>query len=217
MEMIFNIAMADSHSTSSSVTIKLLYMLKAPVQGAVKTRLATSIGEMDAAIAYRSMVEFQLKTLKAFDHEIHYTPAGSIDLMSNWLGADRNYFPQSEGHLGQRMLKAAEGAFQRKAKSVCLLGGDCPYLTNAIILEANLALQSHDLVIGPAKDGGYYLLAFKCTYPTLFEGIAWSTKTVFDETLSKAKQLDLKVHRLEPLEDVDEFDSWKRAKALLGK
>lgn len=197
--------------------MKLLYMLKAPIVGIVKTRLAASIGQAEATNAYRRMVDYQLDALQDFDSEVHYTPAESIEMMRDWLGADRKYYSQAEGDLGDRMLHATQGAFQRGSKAVCLLGGDCPYITKAKLEETTQALEKHDLVIGPAVDGGYYLLALKQHYPPLFQGITWSTETVFEKTLAKANQLGLKVHGLETLEDVDDLESWERAKPLLEK
>ena len=187
-------------------------MLKAPVPGTVKTRLASAIGAKQATLAYMRMVELQLKALQDYNHEIHYTPGDSLQQMKDWLGDGHSYHPQTKGDLGQRMSAALKNTLENGASKACLLGGDCPYINHAVIEEASSALDQHDLSIGPAMDGGYYLLACKHLYQELFEDIAWSTEIVFKKTLSTAENLGLNVYQLKPLEDVDDLQSWERAR-----
>ncbi len=197
---------------------QLLFILKAPVVGMVKTRLAEDIGEVRALAAYRAMVEHLFDNLASrWPFEIHYTPARDVDLMHSWLGPDHPYFPQPEGDLGHRMARATEDAFERGANSVILLGGDCPYVTPDLIRQAVGGLEANEVVIGPAVDGGYYLLGLNRPQRRLFEEISWSTESVFPVTLERVKEKGLTVKILPTLEDVDDLQSLTHAEAYMGK
>ena len=196
---------------------RLLFILKAPMVGMVKTRLAEEIGEVRALVVYQQMVEFLFDRLAArWPFEIHFTPPEAEPLMHAWLGCDHPYFPQVDGDLGQRMDAAVRAAFSRGGAPVILLGGDCPHVSPAVISEVAASLQNHDTVIGPAIDGGYYLLALKRLEAALFRDIAWSTDAVFTETLERIKAAGLTVGILNPLEDVDNLPSWTRAESAMG-
>jgi rSAM/selenodomain-associated transferase 1 len=191
-------------------------MLKAPVPGMVKTRLAAALGPEEACAIYRRMVERVISELPAaWPLEVHGTPPEQMPLLAAWLGPRPRYRTQSEGDLGERLIQASEAAFASGADSVVLLGGDCPWQTRAIFQECVKALVTHDVVIGPACDGGYTLLAAKNLHRPLFEGIAWSTASVLADTLARASVLGLRVALLEPLEDVDDLPAWQRARAKL--
>ncbi len=193
-----------------------LFMLKAPVAGFVKTRLATALGAEPACRAYRRMVERVFAEIPAhWRIEVHGTPRDQINLLVEWLGPRPVYRAQCKGDLGARLICASEAAFGAGAESVVLLGGDCPWQSRAFFQSAEKTLETHDLVIGPASDGGYTLLAAKILHRTLFEGIAWSTASVLAETLVRARALGLRIALLETLEDVDDADSWERARAGL--
>ncbi len=195
----------------------ILFMLKAPVAGLVKTRLASQIGDEKALAAYRVLVEHLLTSLEDWRRmEIHYAPATAEDLMIGWLGEKYAYYPQVEGDLGVRMHTASSTAFERGAEAVILLGGDCPYVDKSLIEVAADAMDNHDVAIGPATDGGYYLLAIKRPAPELFQGINWSTETVFEETRQRILANQLPAKTLPTLEDVDDLDGWLRAEAFLS-
>ncbi len=195
----------------------LLFILKAPVVGRVKTRLAEEIGEVRALSAYQSMTE------KLFDclaphapFEIHFAPEEARDLMEGWLGPNHPYFPQADGDLGRRMESAVRSAFGRRAESVILLGGDCPYVSLPLLEKASNSLRLNDTVVGPALDGGYYLLGMNCLNVELFRNVPWSTKDVFRITIERIKSMGLTTEVLESLEDVDDLAGWSRAEPFLG-
>jgi rSAM/selenodomain-associated transferase 1 len=191
-------------------------MLKAPVAGVVKTRLAAALGAEKACAIYRRMVEHVVEELPAeWPLEVHGSPPDQLHLLASWLGPRPAYRTQCAGDLGARLIHASAAAFSSAADGVLLLGGDCPWQTRGFFHEAASALASHDVVIGPARDGGYTLLAARKLHRSLFDGIPWSTVDVLAETLSRADALGLRVGLLDVLEDVDEPASWERARAEL--
>ncbi|MGF1484390.1 MAG: TIGR04282 family arsenosugar biosynthesis glycosyltransferase [Opitutales bacterium] len=207
----------------------LLFFLKAPIAGSVKTRLAADIGDARALGAYKRMTEHLLRSLAPFDAlEIHFTPASGERnaeaelLIREWLEpvlgqswTETAAFAQTEGDLGQRQSFAVEQAFRRQDSPLCLLGGDCPYVTRDHLERAYRGLEHNDLVIGPARDGGYYLLAINEPQPGLFDGIEWSTERVCAQLQRNARQLGLGIQSLETLEDVDDAPAWQRAQETL--
>ena len=128
----------------------------------------------------------------------------------NWPS---NYFKkhlQVEGDLGLKMRSAFEKVIDSTSKAI-IIGSDCYDLTAEIINEAFEALDNNDLVVGPANDGGYYLLGMKKLQPELFESIAWSTEGVVVQTGKKAKQRGVKVKSLQELVDIDNIDDLKKS------
>lgn len=187
----------------------LLLMLKAPRAGLVKTRLARGIGDREALRIYRLLVESQLGRLPVdWPVEIHFTPSDATWEMKQWLGEAYTYFSQADGDFGNRLIQVLTGTFARGAKSAILLGGDCPELTTKTLEEAYEQLETSDIVIGPATDGGYYLLGVKNVHHFIFEEISWSTEHVYRQTVESARTHGLKISTLEMLSDIDDLDSW---------
>ncbi len=193
-------------------------MLKAPRPGYVKTRLAREVGVREAARIYRQLVEHQIRQLpEGWPVEVHYAPADAHTEIKNWLGDQHTYHPQSEGDLGARMSAAMQTAFQRGASSVILLGGDCPAITTMLLETVGQKLIENDVVIGPTKDGGYYLFGTKSLNTFLFQGISWSTDQVFSQTMEKIATQELTVSILEILSDIDDLHSWQTFKDRLSE
>jgi rSAM/selenodomain-associated transferase 1 len=189
-------------------------MLKAPTPGTVKTRLGREIGPDEACVIYRRLVERQVSHIVAPQGlEIHYSPSGQREQMRSWLGLSRVYVDQVEGDLGDRLRHAMEGAFARGAQAVVLLGGDCPDVTETVIDAAVTQLESHDIVIGPAADGGYYLIAMKAPCARLFEEIDWSTEKVLRQTLLRVREMSLGWTLLPVFSDIDDLASLQEARA----
>jgi uncharacterized protein len=195
---------------------RVCLFFKAPLAGFVKTRLAASLGEGEALEVYRLLAERQLASIpEGWEIEIHYTPATAGSLMADWLGSHLRYVVQGEGDLGARLEKASAESFRRPTPAVFFLGGDCPYADQAVLLHAFESLQQHEVVVGPAVDGGYYLLGLTQHRPTLFRGIPWSTEQVWPQTESILRQEGLTYAVLNTLEDVDDLPSWTRAQDYL--
>ncbi len=187
-------------------------MLKAPRPGYVKTRLAEKLGKGKAVKIYRQLVEHQLRQLPGrWPVQIHFTPASAASEMKVWLGKRRDYVSQCGGNLGKRLIHATNHAFEQGATSVIFLGGDCPYVTTSLLKETGRILEKAEVVLGPASDGGYYLIGLQRSLPKLFSNINWSTELVLNQTMDRIKSLGLKCQMLEVLEDVDNGASWLRA------
>jgi rSAM/selenodomain-associated transferase 1 len=186
----------------------LIIFTRYPEPGKTKTRLIPVVGEIGAANLHRQMTEKTLKTVRKLQNldplsiEVRFT-GGNLDVMQNWLGSDLIYDAQSFGDLGNRMGKAFQMAFYEEKTHIIMIGTDCPELTVDILSQSFKLLQNHNIVLGPAKDGGYYLMGLKNYIPELFNNILWGTATVFDTTINICESLNLSVGKLPVLLDID--------------
>jgi len=185
----------------------ILVFVRAPEAGRVKTRLAAEIGAEAALRVYRRLAEHAVAEARALGAgaavRIHYTPAEGGDAVRAWLGAGADYLSQADGDLGARMRAAFADAFAAGHPRVVIIGSDLPGLSAAMLRRALRLLDSHPAVLGPAADGGYYLLGLREMIPGLFDGIAWSTEGVLDATLARLAAAGCTPALLEPLRDVD--------------
>lgn len=182
----------------------LLIFAKNPVYGKVKTRLAATIGNDKALFIY-------LELLKSTIAVTRYLPVNKIVYYSDYIEKndiwDNAIFTkqvQAGKDLGQRMNNAFVHAFNKGNEKVVIIGTDCPQINSAILMNAFAYLDSYDTVIGPAKDGGYYLLGMKQAHAKLFENILWSTSSVLKQSINACSQSNLSHYLLPELSDVDE-------------
>ncbi len=198
---------------------RLIIFTRYPEPGKVKTRLISTLGREGASDLHKSMTEHTLKWAKSLSRknqnlvEIRFD-GGTPELIEQWLGKELSYVRQGEGDLGERMERAFHENFEQKKRHVILVGTDCPQFTACHAKMAFNALKSHDLVLCPTTDGGYYLIGLRRMVPELFESLAWGTETVFRSTLERAKEQGLSVRTLEPLQDVDvprNLPVWERS------
>ncbi|HEY9852963.1 MAG TPA: TIGR04282 family arsenosugar biosynthesis glycosyltransferase [Leptolyngbyaceae cyanobacterium] len=186
----------------------LIVFTRYPEPGKTKTRLIPVLGAEGAANLHRQMAEYaiaqakQLTSSHQVSVEVHFT-GGNLNLMRSWLGNDIIYQPQIEGDIGLKMSAAFKAAFNQNINYVSIIGSDCPKLNYQLISQAFDSLLQHDLVIGPATDGGYYLIGLSRFIPELFKGINWSTAEVFQQTIEIAARLNLSVAYLPKLSDID--------------
>jgi rSAM/selenodomain-associated transferase 1 len=194
----------------------LLFFLKNPERGKVKSRLAAVIGDDSAVRLYKNLVAQMLSTLKegTFPLYICFFPKSAQKPIRNWLGKEYRYMPQHGKDLGERMRNGFFDAFGMGYKRAVLIGSDIPDLPMECIEESFISLNKNDAVIGPAFDGGYYLIGFKdqTFSPQVFGGIAWGTKDVFAETIEKLKRFGRAVHTLPYQRDIDTAEDLKRLK-----
>jgi rSAM/selenodomain-associated transferase 2/rSAM/selenodomain-associated transferase 1 len=187
---------------------RVIVFTRYPKPGKAKTRLIPELGSEGAAELSRQMTERTIvKGRLACERsdsslEIRYE-GGSEKKMRNWLGGGARFIPQGSGDLGQRMHRAFRHAFDQGVERVIIIGTDCPELNDGRIERALDFLIDHDLVIGPANDGGYYLIGLSKKAPELFSGITWGDNEVFDKTMGIAKSLKLKTYVMPPLSDID--------------
>ncbi|MGH7569833.1 MAG: TIGR04282 family arsenosugar biosynthesis glycosyltransferase [Gemmatimonadales bacterium] len=181
--------------------------VKAPVAGRVKTRLAAEIGPLRATALYRRLGSQVVRALagEEFETVVWYAPRRDGRLVRAWLkglGVSR-FRAQSGGDLGNRLRGAFATHFCEGARRVVVIGSDCPGVDRRVIEEAFAALDAHDVVLGPARDGGYYLIGMKALHELLFRGIHWSSRSVLAETQTVVGALGLSCFSLRPLRDVD--------------
>ncbi|NJL00525.1 MAG: glycosyltransferase [Spirulinaceae cyanobacterium RM2_2_10] len=186
----------------------LIIFSRYPEAGHTKTRLIPALGAEGAAQVQQQMTEhilaraLQLQAQQPLAIELHFA-GGSLTEMQAWLGTAINLHPQSEGDLGIRLTTAFANAFQRGFRRVVTIGIDCPAIDRDLLQQAFAALESAELVLGPALDGGYYLIGLQQPVPELFQDIAWGTGQVLKQTLAHAQRSKLIVTQLDPLADVD--------------
>lgn len=191
-------------------SFRLVIFLKAPQPGRVKTRLAAGIGPEAACAAYRELVDCLVLQLRGLPGvELRFSPDGARAEIQNWLQPTWIARPQGKGDLGEKLVRAFEENFADGCSRVVVIGSDCPHVQPADILAAGEALAENDVVLGPARDGGYWLIALKAPCRRLFADIRWSTPAVLSETLHRVSRLGLSVHQLRELEDVDDEASWQ--------
>jgi rSAM/selenodomain-associated transferase 1 len=181
----------------------LALFLKNQRLGAVKTRLAAAIGNQRALEIYARLVALTLKAAKGVSASLHLFYGDALESTSINLQAEQHI--QIGSGLGERMNNAFNELLNNY-KKVVLIGSDLPEISATLIDEAFEKLDSCDLVIGPAEDGGYYLIALKAPQPSLFTSIEFSNAEVYERTLMCADSEKLKVAILKKLRDVDTAD-----------
>lgn len=184
----------------------LLVFLKAPVPGAVKTRLAAKVGPDRACRLYRKMareVFDGLRPLRGVRVAAVYEASPDHPGVAWATDAPVETWPQASGDLGARLEAGFARAFE-EGGPVAALGADSPGLPVERLREAFEALRSSDVVLGPTRDGGFYLLGLRKPVPGFFEGLPWSSGGELEAAASRAGKLGLSLRRLEPFYDIDE-------------
>lgn len=188
----------------------LIIFIKAPIRGRVKSRLSTVLGEDAALELYRNFVLDILDTAErsGLPVRICIYPPEAIEAASSWLGPHRRFCPQRGQDLGERMEHAFRQAFSEGITRAVLIGSDLPDLPSATLIDAIDALRANDAVIGPAKDGGYYLIGLKHDefLPDIFRNIDWGTERVFRQTMNAFHRSKQRVHMLPVWQDVDTIE-----------
>ncbi|KAB1158909.1 glycosyltransferase [Tenacibaculum aiptasiae] len=185
----------------------LLIFTRNPELGKVKTRLAKTIGDESALNIYIFLLNHTKEVTQDLncDKAVYY----SVKVRNNDIWDTSNYqkHQQNGDDLGIRMKNAFQEAFNKNYEKVLIIGSDLYNLKPNHINEAFEKLNSNDVVIGPAEDGGYYLLGMKELHSEVFKNKAWGTSTVRQDTLNDLQNVS--VHLLETLNDVDVFDDIK--------
>ncbi|QIN82682.1 DUF2064 domain-containing protein [Rubrobacter tropicus] len=178
-------------------------MAKAPIPGAVKTRLR--LPPEDAARLQTAFVTDAVDKARGLaPTTVAGAPGDRLSLIRPLLSENNPLIPQCDGDLGDRMLAAAHALFADVPDPVVILGTDTPTLPPEAIAEAASSLDKYDISIIPSTDGGYVLLGLRGPYGRVFSGIEWSTPEVYGQTLTRAKEAGLSVYEGAPGRDVDE-------------
>lgn len=184
----------------------LVLFARFPVAGECKTRLVPAVGEEGAAAIHRHLTERTVALLRQSGMKVTIATTGAdAKDFEDWLGSDLEYVPQADGGLTERLL-----AFLERAP-VIFFGADTPDLSADIVGAAIVGLDTHEVVIGPAEDGGYYLIAMRRELPELFTDMEWSTDRVFPETMRRLGKLGIEPLLLEQLADCDrpeDLEKW---------
>ncbi len=196
---------------------KLIIFTRWPEPGLVKTRLIPALGPKIAAELQQCMTEDMVKlageihTAGRVHFDIYYD-GGHLSQMAAWLGPDLQYHHQTGGDLGHRLEAAFLQAFGEGYRRVAVIGTDCPLLNPQILEHAFAHLDRHDISLGPAEDGGYYLIGFNIDEFTesVFKNMPWSSPRVLSETLKRLAHAGKKVYQLPTLFDIDTVDDVKK-------
>ncbi|UCE34605.1 MAG: TIGR04282 family arsenosugar biosynthesis glycosyltransferase [Deltaproteobacteria bacterium] len=191
----------------------ILFFVRNPERGEVKTRLAATLGHNVARDLYRCFILDMLSALESTDFPITicYYPKDALDDVKGIVGDGYAFQPQYGEDLGERMKNGMTDSFAQGFDPVIVIGSDIPDLPVAFIQESFAALQTYDTVIGPALDGGYYLIGFKqeSFLPEAFRGIEWGTNTVLTRTLGILRDHQRTAYLLPPLQDIDTLEDLK--------
>lgn len=213
--------MPDRLEKTKADRTAVIVMVKYPLAGSVKTRLGREIGMENACELYREFVRILLKTCRAtgFAVVVSCHPDHPVSDYREWLGTGFQYMVQQGTDLGHKMQDAFEQAFALGYDRVILTGSDLPHLPGAAIEKAAQRTGTYDVVIGPALDGGYYLIAMTkdrfC--PCMFDGIPWSTPDVLGMTLEKIEAGHCRFCLLAPMRDIDTLADLNAVSAETGQ
>jgi uncharacterized protein len=200
---------------------RLIVFSRFPTPGRAKTRLISVLGEAGASRVQRLLtartVTLARRLIKfpSLELEICFD-GGSRTAIKQWLGTGVSYVHQADGNLGERMHSALERALAEGACSSVLIGTDLPELSEEVLRAAFAKLEDNDVVLGPAGDGGYYLVGLRRSAHHIFSGIDWSTPRVFEQTVARVGEAGLSLGLTSKLDDLDNPDSLFHAEAASG-
>jgi len=189
-----------------------IVFLRVPEKGRVKTRLSKSLSESFVLELYKGFVEDSLEALEgAGDKILYFWPPGKERLLEKWLGTHYFFSPQQGNDIGEKMANAFHEIFEKGYTRAVLVGTDIPELTGLMISRAHKLLSAADAVIGPAEDGGYYLIGFQKNKfsKSVFQNIDWSTGRVLDQTITAMDRESIQYKLIDKLHDIDTLKDLK--------
>ncbi|MEW6427880.1 MAG: TIGR04282 family arsenosugar biosynthesis glycosyltransferase [Thermodesulfobacteriota bacterium] len=199
-------------------TPKIILFTRYPVPGAAKTRLIPALGDHGAAALQKRMTEriaAELTKLPVHVAKEIWFEGAALREMEAWLGSSHILRQQPQGELGARMREVMRQSFSEGCCPLIFIGADCPTLLSEHLLIALGQLHRTDVVIGPANDGGYYLIGMRRHVPALFENIPWGGPQVLARTCEQAERLGLGVALLPIRNDIDRPEDLARLPAFL--
>lgn len=189
----------------------LLIFVKNPEKGKVKTRLAKTVGDEKAYDTYLKLLNFTIEVSSKVEAKRQIWYSSFVDEEDGLGGIGFKKKLQYGENLGQRMLNAFQYGFEEQFEKIVIIGSDCPDISAEIIEYAYKLLNQNDVVIGPSKDGGYYLLGMNKLIPGIFEDIPWSTEQVYPETLKVLNNQEKEYGLLPTLNDIDTEEDLRKS------
>jgi rSAM/selenodomain-associated transferase 1 len=190
-----------------------MVFVRNPELGRVKTRLAKTIGDQAALEIYEILSKHTAEIISEIDSDKLIFYSEKIQDNDIWTVINCKKQIQTKGDLGEKMLDAFQYGFSLGYKKIIIIGSDLYSLRPKHIESAFEQLENYDVVIGPALDGGYYLLGLNSVIPEIFKQKQWSTSSILKDTLSDLKKFN--VNLLEPLNDIDTYEDLKKEPLLL--
>lgn len=181
----------------------LIIMTKNPELGKCKTRLAKTLGDNKALEIYIQLIDYTANIAKEVNADKFIYSTDIIDNIQRWECPNTFFSIQSQGDLGERMNNAIKNVLEQGYEKVIVLGSDCAEINSNDINNAFEQLNDHDFTLGPALDGGYYLIGMKVFSPSLFSNMQWSTENVLEDTISRIKEINSTYHLLDSKSDID--------------
>ncbi len=194
----------------------IIIFIKNPIKGTVKTRLAKGLGDDKALEIYRELLAHtrQITASLSCDKLLFYSK--NIEVEDEWSNDIFQKKLQIEGGLGEKMETAFQEAFETAYQKVLIIGSDCIALDSVLLKAAFEALDTHDFVVGPTFDGGYYLIGMKSLFEPVFTNKNWSTESVFPDTIADLQKADKSYFLLPKLSDIDHAEDWQRHQEQMG-
>lgn len=193
----------------------LIIFQKNSILGKVKTRISIDVGDEAAMEIYQQLVRHTHDVCGSVPVQKFLFYSDFIPDDISGFSKDYQFEVQSGNDLGSRMENAFQKLFAKGYEKIIILGTDCGELQSRIVVQAFECLDTHEVVIGPARDGGYYLLGMKKMIADLFKEIPWSSEKVLFMTMEKLERQNISYELLEILSDVDRIEDWKKLKEKL--
>ena len=191
----------------------IIIFIKNPIKGNVKTRLAKDLGDDGAMKVYKKLLTHTREVVEQVESTRFLFYKDEI-LDDDWNSSLFEKRVQADGDLGNKMKQAFQEVFNQGFTKVLIIGSDCPAISKEIIDEAFYQLESNNVVLGPANDGGYYLMGMNTLHDSIFDLKAWSTDQVLSETVSRILQSNLSFSLIQELVDIDTLDDLKNYPAF---
>ena len=181
----------------------MIIFVKNPIEGEVKTRLASSLGDEKALEVYQQLLKITAGVAEDVNAEKLVSYSKYVEESDDFDETIFDKSVQKKGNLGEKMKHAFRDGFDEGFNRIVLIGSDCPEITQSLIDEAFIELSEADSVIGPSDDGGYYLIGLSRFIPEIFDDVEWSTSSVFSSTIKALDDLEATYHVLKKLNDID--------------
>jgi len=195
----------------------LLFFVKAPEPGKVKTRLAKALGKAEAARLYRRLAESIWARICSGRYACWavFEPAVAEPVVREWLRGADYYLPQTKGSLGTRLATAFSAAFRTGACKVAAIGSDVPEVHAGVVESGFDSLSPGQAVVGPSPDGGFWFIGLPRDEPAVFQDVDWSSSLTFSQIVGNLARSGLAVHFVDSLPDLDEVEDLRLFPDLL--